>query len=249
MNAFNINIKCLCIGAVATTLCACGNGPMDQITQSTTETTTSDFQAADFVAKADLKVKSVAQEGDPDSGRELLIPAGTGVSVIETKVDATLGTLVRLGIDAEEGSGLPSDIWVPMSQALLTDLVKAEEAEFEEEEEEISDSIFTQVKKKARKKMTYCYRYVKRYLISTGQVKTYLPGESAYMAAKLLPKHGFRNTGHSPSSAQNGEVCVYSGGPQGHGHIEVKRNGKWWFGYGYNASPMQNRKFIACFAK
>jgi len=97
--------------------------------------------------------------------------------------------------------------------------------------------------------MTYCYRYVKRYLLSIGKVKTYLPGTSAWEAAKILPKHGFRKTGHTPAKAKEGEVCVYSGGPKGHGHIEVKRNGKWWYGYGYLPQPIKNRKFIACFAK
>ena len=241
MNALQVNINCLCASLIATTLCACGNGPMDDVTKSTTETTSQDFQAADFVAKEDLRLQPVGSE-------ELVIPAGTGVSVIETKVDANRGTLVRLGIDAEEGS-FPSDIWVPLDRALLANLVREVEEEEEELDEEEKDSLVTKVRRAAGKKMTYCFRYVKRHLMATGQVKNYLPGTSAFMAAKILPQYGFRNTGHSPSNAREGEVCVYSGGPKGHGHIEVKRNGKWWFGYGFNASPMQNRKFIACFAK
>jgi hypothetical protein len=240
MNALRLNINCLCASLIAATLCACGNGPMDEVTKSTTETTSDNFQAANFVAQNDLRV-------EPVGGEELLIPAGTGVAVIETKVDPNRGTLVRLGIDAEEGS-LPSDIWVPLDRALLANLVREIEEEEELEEEE-KDGLVAKVRRATGRGMTYCYRYVKRHLMATGQVKNYLPGSSAYMAAKILPQYGFRNTGHSPSSAREGEVCVYSGGPRGHGHIEVKRNGKWWFGYGFNASPMKNRKFIACFAK
>lgn len=240
----HLTLKCLCVGVAATCLSGCGNGPADPITQSTVETTTSNFMAADFVAKTDLHVKVLKGE-TLEEGDELVLPEGTQVSVIETKVHPKFGTIVRLGIDVEEGEDLPSDIWVPMDQALMDGLIKMEEEPVTEDESVDESSLILE----ARKKMTYCYRYVKRYLLSTGQVKTYLPGVSAYMAAKTLPKYGFQNTGNTPKTAQNGEVCVYSGGPEGHGHIEVKRDGKWWYGYGYSANPMQNRKFIACFAK
>ncbi len=235
--------KCLCVGVAATCLSGCGNGPADPITQSTVETTTSNFMAADFVAKSDLHVKVLKGE-TLEEGGELVLPEGTQVSVIETKVHPKFGTIVRLGIDVAEGEDIPSDIWVPLDQALLEGLLKMEKEEENDESLDESSLIL-----EARKKMTYCFRYVKRYLLSTGQVDTYLPGVSAYMAAKILPKHGFEKTGNTPSTAKNGEVCVYSGGPQGHGHIEVKRNGKWWYGYGFLAEPMKNRTFIACFAK
>lgn len=255
----NINIKCLCASAIATVLCACGNGEMDPLTKATTETNENNFQAADFVANSDLRVSTLPSEDSP--ARDLVIPEGTAVSVLETKIDAEKGTVVRLGIETDENSGLPSDVWVVMDPSVISGLVRVEgdnlEATGEEGEPEpaAGDSLAlglgaVAVDAAARKRrMTYCYKYVKQYLLSTGQVKTYLPGESAYMAYNILPKHGFRKTGHTPATAQNGEVCVYSGGRQGHGHIEVKRNGRWWYGYGFLPNPMKNRKFLGCFAK
>jgi hypothetical protein len=249
----NLNISSLCIcAAAAFGLCGCGNGPIDKISDSTTQTNLNSFAAGDFVARSALRVRSVPQEGDENPANDFEIPEGTSVSVIETKVDPQHGTIVRLGIDADEDSALPSDLWVSLDHALLAGLVQEEVGVEEEEEVEEDVGAFENVKKavkKSKKKMTYCYRYVKRYLMSTGKVKVYLPGNSAYMAAKTLPKHGFRNSGHTPANAKNGEVCVYSGGPKGHGHIEVKRDGKWWYGYGFSANSMKNRKFIACFIK
>lgn len=98
-------------------------------------------------------------------------------------------------------------------------------------------------------RMTYCYRYVKKYLLKVGLVKVYLPGASAYMAAKILPKHGFKKVSRKPSQAINHDVCVYKGGPAGHGHIEVKRPQGWYYGYGFKKSPIKNRIFIGCFHK
>jgi hypothetical protein len=223
---------------------------MDHITQATVAANTPEadnFQAADYVASKEIKVRSIPQNGDDTSGRDLLIPKGTGVSLIETKVDPELGTLVRIGIDTDEENALPSDVWVPLDQALLEALVQVDSPEAQELIDAADPaSLFVLV---ARRQMTYCYRHVKRYLLSTGQVKVYLPGVSAYMAAKILPRHGFRNTGRNPATARNGDVCVYAGGPKGHGHIEVKRNGKWWYGYGFKNRPIQNRKFLGCFAK
>lgn len=235
--------KCICMGVAATCLSGCGNGPADPITQSTVETSTSNFMAADFVSRSSLKVKALKGESLED-GQDLVLPAGTQVSVIETKVHPQYGTIVRLGVDVEEGEGIPSDFWVPLDQALLEGLVRLEDSESLVETEETLSLLH-----EARKKMTYCFRYVKRYLLSTGQVDTYLPGVSAYMAAKILPQHGFSKTGNTPQTAKEGEVCVYAGGPNGHGHIEVKRNGKWWYGYGFLDQPIKGRKFLACFTK
>lgn len=173
-----------------------------------------------------------------EEGREaalLNLPAGQELVVIERKIDEREGALVHVGLEVNEESGLPTDVWV-REMDLSTD--DWEIRSFSQEE--LIEIL---------KKMTYCYRHVKLYLLKIGKVKSYLPGASAYMAASILPKHGFRRSGHSPASAQNGEVCVYSGGPAGHGHIEVKRNGKWWYGYGFINHPIRNRKFIACFVK
>lgn len=98
-------------------------------------------------------------------------------------------------------------------------------------------------------RMTYCYRYVKQYLLKVGLVKVYLPGASAYMAANILPKHGFKKVSRKPSQAIVHDVCVYKGGPSGHGHIEVKTSKGWYYGYGYKKNPIQNRIFIGCFHK
>ena len=163
------------------------------------------------------------------------LPRGTELVVIETRQDEAQGTLTHLGIDQDQA--LPADIWVRAQDLEISDFLPYDFSGSSGDDAGIWG------------RMTYCYRYVKKYLLQTGQVKTYLPGGSAYQAASILPKYGFHRTGHSPASASNGEVCVYSGGPQGHGHIEVKRNGKWWYGYGFIDHPIRNRSFIACFAK
>lgn len=240
----SISKKCLCITAAASALlCGCGSGPADPLTKATVETTSADYTAADFVAKHDLDLRTLESEEQP--ARAVTIPSGTSLTVLETKVSATAGTIVRLGIDSPEGSELPADAWFPMDQALLLGLARMVDTVGETNDEE-EPSLWQKI---SRGGMTYCFRYVKRYLLSTGKVSQYLPGESAWQAASILPKHGFRRTGNSPSSARDGEVCVYSGGPKGHGHVEVKRSGKWWFGYGFNAQPIRGRNFLGCFAK
>lgn len=98
-------------------------------------------------------------------------------------------------------------------------------------------------------RMTYCYRYVKKYLLKVGLVKVYLPGASAYQAATILPKHGFKKVSRKPSQAIVNDVCVYKGGPAGHGHIEIKTSKGWYYGYGYKSSPIKNRIFIGCYHK
>lgn len=195
-----------------------------------------DFSQTGFVLAERLQLEVVAP-GEANDRERFELPAGAEIAILETREDPAAGQLVRVGIDSEEGSGLPTDVWVRSSDLPPAALVPYAPAD----EDESADA--------ALKKMTYCYRYVKQYLLKTGKVKVYLPGSSAYQAASILPRHGFRRTGHSPANARNGEVCVYSGGPAGHGHIEVKRNGKWWYGYGFNARPIQNRRFIACFDK
>lgn len=249
MRAFNISKKCLCASslvAAAASLCGCGNGPADKLTKASVETTTSDYSAADFVAKEDLTLRPVPAAGEAPT--QVTLPAGTPVSVLETKVDAKAGTMVRLGIDAAEESGLPSDAWFPLDGVLLAGLLRVNGDENEDEADQ-KQGVIMKLSRAARGGMTYCYRYVKRALLASGKVSSYLPGESAWMAASVLPKHGFRRTGSGPAGARDGDVCVYSGGPKGHGHIEIKRGGGWWYGYGVKSAPMQGRNFIACFTK
>lgn len=201
------------------------------------------------------------------NGTNLVLPEGAEITILESKMDPKLGAMVRIGIDSDEASDLPSDVWVLASDIPENAMIATEESDYDEDQLDESNSddslldtsvIDNKVKrtkgkkgKSKGKKMTYCYRYVKQYLLQTGQVKVYLPGGSAHNAAAILPKHGFRKTGHTASSAQNGEVCVYRGGNGGNGHIEVKRNGKWWYGYGFKDHPItpRNHPFIGCYKK
>lgn len=280
INKNYLSIAMLSISALAFT--ACGNGPIDKITESTTNASQDDMSATDFVTSASLRINPISLNSavEEASGKTFELAAGTGVAILETKVDPEHGTIVRLGIDSDENSGTPSDVWVKLDEvkdvlvhesdenpassmedlegdALLNSLDE-EEAGYSEDlgNNDLSQFGIDEVakkkkkKRKGKKKMTYCYRYVKQYLLKKGLVKVYLPGAMARDAAKILPKHGFRKTGHTPRTAKNGEVCVYTGGCCG--HIEVKINGKFWYGYGYKARPINEilpRPFIGCYAK
>lgn len=205
-----------------------------------------DFSQNNFVLQNDVRVMTSSDlDGEKDL-KEQVLPAGLELSIIESKVSANGEEVIHVGIDSNEGSDLPSDLWIrkndDLQKSLLTFEAPADDGQVGTDSEASGDaSIF--------RRMTYCYRYVKLYLLKIGKVKSYLPGGSAYMAYRTLPKYGFRLTGHTPRTARNGEVCVYSGGPAGHGHIEVKRNGMWWYGYGFKSSPIQNRRFMGCFNK
>lgn len=147
---------------------------------------------------------------------------------IEQKIDKQGVLWMRLGlenINGVEGEST-NDIWIRADDFATLDVME--------------DTVA---------RMTYCYRYVKRYLLSKGFVDVYLPGASAYMAAEILPKHGFSKTSRTPAQASTYDVCVYKGGPSGHGHIEVLDPKGWYYGYGYKAHPIKNRIFISCFYK
>jgi hypothetical protein len=187
---------------------------------------------------------SVDQGVSTPSSKTLM--AGTQVSVLGTVTDSQGQQWVRLGLEYTSDSITdPQDVWVladDFNQAefnVIDDIDPYDENGFEYPT--LNDAI--------RKKMTYCYRYVKLYLLEHGMVNEYLPGGSAYMAATILPKYGFKKTGRKPSNAIVNDVCVYKGGPSGHGHIEVKTSKGWYYGYGYKKNPIQNRTFIGCFHK
>lgn len=184
------------------------------------------------------------------SEEKINVPAGTTVSVLESKMDKENGLMVRLGMDVNEDSNLPSDIWVKSTEFPEDSLKLVEDGDYENDQLDSNDP-FSEVARKAKKRMTYCYRFVKQYLIQTKKVRTYLPGASAYMAASILPQYGFHNTGHTPASAQEGEICIYRGGNGGNGHAEIKRGGKWWYGYGFKSQPIgrRNHAFVGCYAK
>lgn len=236
---------CVALPVLAFSLVGCGGGSKDPVSLAQVEPGAVDnFESTGFVLSQKLSLTAISDDPALDR-RSIILEEGAEIAVIERKDDPNVGSLVRIGLDVEEGSELPSDFWIRAEELPASALIPFAPAEdIEDSAVEQGDEIDL-----FRKKMTYCYRYVKQYLLQTGKVKVYLPGVSAWQAAGILPKHGFRKTGNTPASARNGEVCVYSGGPKGHGHIEVKRNGKWWYGYGFKANPIANRRFIGCFYK
>lgn len=74
----------------------------------------------DYVAKDELRVKAVNL--GVISADETVIPAGTPLKVLGTKLDETHGTLVHLGIKTEEGSYLPADAWFLLDDQLFLGL-------------------------------------------------------------------------------------------------------------------------------
>jgi hypothetical protein len=238
----------LLLGALSLTACGYGNKQEPSLVandaQKAAESTSValDFSQDSFLVTRAFEVPTYEKETLAPAGKIAFAPEDE-LLILDKKFDAQLGNLVRIGLDTVDPSAseLERDFWV-RERDLPTEMLEQYVAP-----EEIEDSLEEALARKRR--MTYCYRFVKKYLLSTGQVKTYLPGSSAYQAYSILPKYGFHKTGNSPASARNGEVCVYAGGPQGHGHIEVKRSGKWWYGYGYKNNPIANRRFLGCFAK
>ncbi len=206
-----------------------------------------------YVTRANMPIVSAAS---PDSGDQnstaAVLPRGTGVTILETKQDERLGSLVHLGVDSDDPS-LPSDVWVKMSDSTLAGFAKVPEAEDAAFADARSDdgSVVDVRGRRGRGGMTYCYRYVKQYLMKVGLMKTYLPGGSAYMAAKTLPRYGFHKTGSGPESAQINDVCVYHGGRGNNGHIEVRVAGGWYWGYGIKPHSITrvNHPFLGCFRK
>lgn len=186
-----------------------------------------------------------AKLGANDELQPVQISPGSAIAVIEESVD---GTWVRLGIqNTEEDSTL--DVWVTSESMNSLDLsVLSDSDPYDADGNEITAQNELE-QFSLRKKMTYCYKYVKLYLLNKGMVKSYLPGGSAYMAYNILPKHGFKKVSRKPANAIVHDVCVYKGGPAGHGHIEIKTSQGWYYGYGYKASPMKNRVFMGCFHK
>jgi hypothetical protein len=233
----------------ALVLSGCGYGGSDAVGEPSGQPTAVQEAAAEnYLLSADARFSLVSDDESLDRAT-VELPAGSEVVIIERRVDAGGETLIRIGIDTEPGSGQPSDIWVRATDVpdyLLTPFIPEDDADLLEDS---WDGGISDLFSAARRKMTYCYRHVKLYLLRTGQVKTYLPGVSAYQAADILPRYGFRRTRSTPATAKNGEICVYAGGPKGHGHIEVKRNGKWWYGYGFKSRPIANRRFLGCFVK
>lgn len=148
---------------------------------------------------------------------------------LEHSKDSEGNNWIRVGIEYSQlTTDTTADYWIPEASLSDPSLVL------------IDDFIL---------RMTYCYKYVKLYLLKHGLVSSYLPGGSAYMAAKILPKYGFYQVDRSPYEAIVHDVCVYKGGPSGNGHIEVMTSSGWYYGYGYFSHPIKNRILIGCFHK
>jgi len=97
----------------------------NEATAATTQSQASEVHY-DFVAREELRVKPInLGVVNPD---EMIIPAGTPLTVLETKLDETHGTLVRLGMKGEEAAKLPADAWFLLDDTLLLALQTKEAA-------------------------------------------------------------------------------------------------------------------------
>lgn len=216
-----------------------------------------------YKAKADLFLAPVRIQGLEDlteedmAGTVMEYPEGETLHIRQFNDELLGETLYEItAVVNPDEDQFPSVIYVKADELKNAELEFVKEGSVATLEQEYSPFDDTELaakgkgsaKRRKGKKIGSCYRMVKFYLLKTGKVKSYLPGGSAYMAAGILPKHGFRRTGSGPSGASIGDVCVYRGGWHGHGHIEVKVAGGWYFGPTTRA-PIQGRKFIGCFRK
>lgn len=171
------------------------------------------------------------QNGGVGNTVQQILSVGAMLSVLGWVTDEQKGELVRLGIDQDAeavvADGGTSDLYV--TKADFAKYALAEEKTLSREEankiagsEEDSylgyASVIVAASSGARRTvrrrrgMTYCYRHVKKHLMAEGMVDTYIPGGSAYMAIKSLPKYGFKRLRvNSPDRAPVGSICVYAG--------------------------------------
>ncbi len=181
-------------------------------------------------------------------GNAVEIEADAMITVIGERIDERGDRLVHVGVDSNSVE-MPSEFWVRASELesahleMLDGGMDVDQLLGLEESGDLSTLL--------KKPMTYCYRFVKLYLLKKGLVRSYLPGGSAWMATKYLPAHGFRLTGRGPGSSRVNDVCVYSGGNGNNGHIEVRAPAGWYYGYGYKKAPisLRNHRLKGCFSK
>jgi hypothetical protein len=171
------------------------------------------------------------------AGRSVEITRDSMITILGEQTDIRGDLLVHLGVDSND-LDVPSELWVRATELDTAALEKIEES---------ADGLEALL----AKKMTYCFRYVKQYLLKKKLVSRYLPGASAWMAKDSLPKEGFHRTGQGPSAARLNDVCVYTGGNGNNGHIEVMTSAGWYYGYGYNRAPigLNNHRLISCYTK
>ncbi|MES0869972.1 hypothetical protein [Pseudovibrio sp. SCP19] len=212
---------------------------------------------------------TAADDGTVGTSLQQILPVGAQLSVLDWATDAAKGELVRLGVDQPDEDGdIASDIYVSkadFSKYALTEVATLSRDEANKIAGSEEDSYMGYASAvlaassggvrsaRRRRGMTYCYRYVKKHLLSEGLVDTYIPGGSAYMAIKALPKYGFKRLRvSSPDRAPDGSICVYDRDKRNrHGHIEVKKSDTcYWYGYGCSKNSMYGRRdFYDCFAK
>lgn len=198
--------------------------------------------AAAVEGDAFLVTRSQIFHAEP-SGQSTEVSAESMITVLGQQMDERGNLVVHLGVDSDV-SGAVSEFWVRASE-LETANLQALDQGVDVDQVEGQMSAFIQ------KKMTYCYRFVKLYLMKKGLVRGYLPGGSAWMAKNYLPSHGFRRLAGGPTAARLNDVCVYTGGNGNNGHIEVRTSSGWYYGYGNKSRPisLNNHRLIACYRK
>lgn len=170
-----------------------------------------------------------------DSQKSLVLDRGTEFEVIENFRGNDGRELVRIGLDVEEDamSDLPSDMWVDARDLNLAQpqMMNMEEVLFQEDmnfDETGDTSIYDDYdvagpaqRRRVRRTggrgrgMTYCYRNVKKRLMSQCGLEVYLPGAAAYQAATILPQYGFKKIAANWNNYKDlpvCTVCVSSGG-------------------------------------
>jgi len=228
--------SCLALGACGKTTSTPGNPQQTISTDRSTDEAKVDLYEMNSGITLDARIDG------SDELQPVNVEAGAVVSVIEQSTD---GQWVRLGI--ENGDDNVLDVWVSRATADQMDMSVIQDSDPYDADGNEIPSLNEQFS--LRKKMTYCYKYVKLYLLNHGMVKSYLPGGSAYMAYGILPKYGFKLVNRKPSGAIVNDVCVYGGGNGGNGHIEIKTSKGWYYGYGYISHPIANHPLKGCFHK
>jgi hypothetical protein len=194
--------------------------------------------------------------------KTIILKKSSDITVLEVDSDPQLGDVVRIGVDSDDSSE-QADVWVRANDLLHVGLEPSDISTNSEDpilnEQDIdgssilSEADLFSAKKLKKKRMTYCYRFVKQYLLKKKMVPVYLSGGSAWMASLSLPKYGFKKVARNQHNAKLNDVCVYRGGKGGNGHIEIKLAGGWWYGYGFHGPITDrlaaNHKLIGCYAK
>jgi hypothetical protein len=97
--------------------------------------------------------------------------------------------------------------------------------------------------------VTHCFANVKKYLLQKHLVDERLKGGSAWMAGRDLVQRGFEKIEGGPAATEVNDICVYRGGWHKHGHVEVRVEKGWWYGYGIKPKPVVGRNLIGCYRK